>query len=40
MTTTTIDPFDDIPASPPEINPEKQKEIAAPHNNLQKPFGA
>jgi len=29
MTTTTIDPFSDIPASPPEINPEKQKEITA-----------
>lgn len=29
MTTTTIDPFDDIAASPPEINPDKQKEIAA-----------
>lgn len=29
MNTTTIDPFDDIPASLPEINPDKQKEIAA-----------
>jgi len=31
MKTTTIepDPFDDIPASPVEINPDKQKEIAA-----------
>jgi hypothetical protein len=29
MNTTTISPFDDIPASPPEINPEKQKEIVA-----------
>jgi hypothetical protein len=27
--TTTIDPFTDIPASPVEINPDKQKEIAA-----------
>jgi hypothetical protein len=29
MKTTTIDPFTDIPASPVEINPDKQKEIAA-----------
>ena len=29
MSTITIDPFDDIPDSPPEINPDKQKEIVA-----------
>jgi len=29
MNTTTISPFDDTPASSPEINPEKQKEITA-----------
>ena len=29
MTTNTIDPFDRVPASPPEINPDKQKEIVA-----------
>ena len=29
MNTTTIDPFDDIPPAPPEINSDKQKEIVA-----------